>query len=286
MATGPQRARLDRALAGAHDGEIERHAREWDRCQQILQQIGMSLVTASPEVKEQIGGRTGPAVDVAFTTSAHRMGDKAAELFQGARALRDAADAITAARAEQARLAAAPLTEPPPYRKPAGQPTRADLHEEAQSRQAHQAYQSAYADQEARAKQQADAMDRVFQHSSATMQRIHGEPDPRRPAARPTARPGAAARAEPGGRAARCPPAAAAVHDTPSSRRRAATTRAPRSRATPVRATSRAPPAAARAGPDPAARRAVDRSTPPACRPAEACSAAPARPAAAPRPAA
>lgn len=178
MATGPQRARLDRALNGAHDAQIERHAREWDRCQQILQQIGMSLMTASPEVKERIGGRTGPVVDAAFQRSAQHMGDKAAQLFSGAKALRDAADAITAGKTEQAALAAHPLSEPPPYRRPAGQPTKADLHDEAQSRQAHQAYQAAFAHQEERARVQADRMDRVFEHSAATMQKIHGEPDP------------------------------------------------------------------------------------------------------------
>ncbi len=178
MATGPQRARLDRALSGAAAESISRHAREWERCQGILQQIGFALTAASPEVKQKIGGRTGPAVDAAFTRSARSMGAKGAELLEGARALSDAADAITAAKAEQARLQNSPLTQPPAYRPPVGPPTEADIQAESQNRQAHADYAAAYADQESRARQQADAMDRVFGHSTETMKTIHGERDP------------------------------------------------------------------------------------------------------------
>ena len=175
MATGPQRARLDRALTGADPGDIGRHAGEWEYCQTILQQIGTALVNASPEVKEKIGGKTGPAVDATFTRSADAMRAKSEQLGHGARALRDAADVITAAKNEQADLRAHPLTEPAPYQKPTGQPTPQDIQAEAENRQAHANYQAAYTDQEARAKQQADAMDRVFGHSTATMKKIHGE---------------------------------------------------------------------------------------------------------------
>jgi hypothetical protein len=179
VATGPQRARLDRALSGAHDGEIDSRATEWEKCKGILDRISLALATASPQVKERIGGRTGPAIDAAFDRSAQEMGDKAAQLVEGAQALRNAASAIRTARSEQQRLAANPLSEPPAYQRPSGQPSPADLRAEAQNRQAHRSYQAAYADQESRARAQADAMDRVFGHSADTMRRIHGEPDPR-----------------------------------------------------------------------------------------------------------
>ncbi|MGY2702197.1 hypothetical protein [Nocardioides sp. HB32] len=179
MATGPQRARLDRALHGANDGDIDRHASEWEYCQGILQQIGTALLTASPEVKQKIGGRTGPAVDAAFNRSATSMSDKSTELGAGAQALRNAADVIRSAKIEQDDLARHPLSEPPPYHAPVGPPTRADIQAESQNRQAHSNYQAAYDDQEARAKKQADAMDRVFGHSATTMKQIHGEPDPK-----------------------------------------------------------------------------------------------------------
>lgn len=177
MATGPQRARLDRALAGADEGAINARAAEWDKCRDILNQISFALATASPEVKEKIGGRTGPAIDAAFTRSAQHMSDKAAELVEGAQALRNAADVITSAKTEQTDLASHPLTKPPAYQAPVGPPTRADIQAESQNRQAHADYDAAYAGQEARAKKQADEMDRVFGHSTATMKKIHGEPD-------------------------------------------------------------------------------------------------------------
>ncbi|HEU5036951.1 MAG TPA: hypothetical protein VFT70_08095 [Nocardioides sp.] len=175
---GPQKARLDRALAGAADDTIELRANEWEKCKGILSRISLALATASPEVKERIGGKTGPAIDAAFSRSARAMGDKAAELVWGAQALRDAADIIRTAKIEQDDLNRHQPTEPPPYRPPVGPPTRADIRAESQSRQAHADYQAAYADHEARAKRQADAMDQVFTESAATMKKIHGEPDP------------------------------------------------------------------------------------------------------------
>src|SRR4051812_27419638 len=174
MATGPQRARLDTALTGAHDGAVGDSAEEWVRCITIMRQISWALTAASPEVKAQIGGQTGPAIDAAFARSSEGMSKKAAQLDKGSVALRGAADAIRVARQEQQALAAQPLTEPGPYHRPVGPPTDQDLQDEAQNRQAHAQYDAAFADQERRAKEKADHMDRVFEHSTAVMKEIHG----------------------------------------------------------------------------------------------------------------
>ena len=40
---GPQRARLDRALAGAHEEAVASSAREWVRCVGILHDIAAAL---------------------------------------------------------------------------------------------------------------------------------------------------------------------------------------------------------------------------------------------------
>lgn len=178
MATGPQRARLDRAVNGAIDSAVDDSSFEWRRCASIMDQIATALVQASPTVKEEIGGQTGPAVDAAFTRSADGMSKKRADLMKGVTALDQAAEVIRASRQEQQALAGQPLSEPAPYRAPSGQPTEQDLQEEAQSRQAHADYAAAFADQERRAKEQADRMDRVFEHSTAVMKEIHGVPDP------------------------------------------------------------------------------------------------------------
>ena len=173
---GPQRARLDQGLTGAHDDSVRESAQEWVACAKILRQISMALLTASPEVKQRIGGQTGPAIDAAFQTSSEGMSAKGAELIKGATALQAAADAIETARTEQEHLKAHPLSEPTVYSAP-GQPTEQQLKHEASSRQAHKEYQAAYADQETRAQKKADHMDKVFEHSTAVMKEIHGEPD-------------------------------------------------------------------------------------------------------------
>lgn len=178
MAAGPQRARLDTALTGAFESAVEASSAEWNRCVSHLWRISAALETASPAVKEQIGGQTGPAIDAAFARSSQGMTAKAEELAKGTTALRSAANAIHDARQEQQALSAQPLSEPGPYHKPVGPPTDQDLQDEAENRQAHARYSAAFADQERRAQEKADHMDRVFEHSTAVMKEIHRIPDP------------------------------------------------------------------------------------------------------------
>lgn len=178
---GPQRARLDTALTGAFEHVVDDHAREWNTCVRTLSTIAAALRRASPEMKEQIGGETGPAIDRAFAKSAQGMEAKARELVKGSGALQSASEVIRAARQERAELNADTRQEPGEYRPPVGQPTEKDLQEEAQNKQAHAAYDAWYADQERRAQIQADRMDRVFEHSTAVMKDIHGIPDPEQP---------------------------------------------------------------------------------------------------------
>lgn len=188
--TGPQRARLDQALSGAHDGAVEASAREWQICVGILQEIATRLESASPEVKREIGGQTGPAIDAAFKRSSEGMTQKAEDLARGGVALQQAANAIATARAEQQYLDAHPLTEPAPYVPGPGPRTDQDIAKEAAAQQAHNDYAAAYADQEARAKAKADHMDQVYAESTAVMKQIHGVPD-REPPGQPTSSGGA-----------------------------------------------------------------------------------------------
>jgi hypothetical protein len=175
---GPQRARLDQALTGAHAHAVTTSSREWTRCVGILQEIAAALLVASPQVKREIGGRTGPAIDAAFQRSSDAMTRRAADLAKGSAALQSAADAIAAALAEQEYLAGHPLKEPTPYVAGPGPRTDEDIAKEAAARQAQSDYDAAYADQEARAKARADHLDEVFARSTAVMKDIHQVPDP------------------------------------------------------------------------------------------------------------
>lgn len=175
---GPQRARLDTALTAAHEQVVAEHSMEWTNCVRTLSAISRALLTASPEVKEQIGGETGPAIDRAFAKSAQGMEAKAQELVRGSGALQAASEVITQARQEQASMDADTREKPGEYHPPVGQPTDEDLQKEAANKQAHAAYNAWQADQERRAQIQADRMDRVFEQSTAVMKDIHKIPDP------------------------------------------------------------------------------------------------------------
>uniref|UniRef100_UPI001FAA9BCD hypothetical protein n=1 Tax=Nocardioides sp. SR21 TaxID=2919501 RepID=UPI001FAA9BCD len=182
---GPQRARLDTALTGAFEHVVDEHSREWTTCVRTMSTIAVALRNASPEVKEKIGGETGPAIDKAFAKSAEGMQAKTQELLRGSAALQAASDVIRQARQEQATLDADTRQQPGEYQKPVGQPTEADLQKEAANKQAHAAYDAWQADQERRAQIQADRMDTVFGHSTQVMKDIHGVPDPEPPAGGP-----------------------------------------------------------------------------------------------------
>lgn len=177
MAPGPQRARLDTALTGAHENVVGDHSIEWTNCVRTMTTISRALLTASPEVKEKIGGETGPAIDRAFAKSAQGMQAKAQELVRGSGALQAASEVIRQARQEQASLDADTREKPGEYHPPVGQPTDEDLQKEAANKQAHAAYDAWNADQERRAQIQADRMDKVFGDSTQVMKDIHGEPD-------------------------------------------------------------------------------------------------------------
>lgn len=187
---GPQRARLDQALTGAHEQPVSDAVREWSRCSRIMRTIAIALENASPAMRAEIGGRTGPAIDAAFKRSADGMTQKSVDLSTGSMALQRAADAMAAARAEQQYLDDHPLTEPAPYVPGPGPRTDEDIAKEAAAKQAQDNYAAAYADQEARAKAKADHMDQVYAESTAVMKQIHGVPD-REPPGQPTSSGGA-----------------------------------------------------------------------------------------------
>lgn len=182
---GPQRARLDTALTGALEHVVDEHSREWTNCVRTMTMIASALRNASPEVKERIGGETGPAIDKAFAKSAQGMQAKGQELMRGSGALQAASDVIRQARQEKTALDGDTRQPPGEYQKPVGQPTEADLQKEAANKQAHAAYDAWYADQERRAQIQADRMDQVFGRSTQVMKDIHGMPDPEPPTGGP-----------------------------------------------------------------------------------------------------
>jgi hypothetical protein len=182
---GPQRARLDQALTGAHEPPVSGAVREWSRCSRIMRTIAIALENASPAMRAEIGGQTGPAIDAAFKRSAEGMTQKSVDLSNGSMALQRAADAMASARAEQRYLDDHPLTEPTPYVPGPGPRTDEDIAKEAAATQAQNDYAAAYADQEARAKAKADHMDQVYAESTAVMKQIHGVPD-REPPDEPT----------------------------------------------------------------------------------------------------
>lgn len=176
MAIGPQARRLRNAVDNSDPSDISGTADEWTLCAGMLRRVAAALASASDEMKLAIGGETGPAVDAAFKSSATAMTRRAGVLDEGAQALRQAQSELVTATADVATMS--DIDQPTPYRAPLGNPTEEELQKQADSRKHEQAAQQAYADQEERARKRADQLDATYAASTATMKKIHGEPDP------------------------------------------------------------------------------------------------------------
>jgi hypothetical protein len=176
MARGPEAERLTRAVTNAEPETVDAASREWEACARVLKTVSDYLDSASGTVRSAIGGETGPAVDAAFRRSAGAMDARSTVLLHGSQALRGASAALQKAKDEEAKLRDIPV--PTAYRAPLGNPTDEELHQQAQSKAREQQAASALADQEAKARAEADRLDAELARSTDTMKQIHGEPDP------------------------------------------------------------------------------------------------------------
>ena len=175
MVHGPQVERLNKAVIGTDPGVVNRAATEWGRCGTTLQKVSEYLANASGTVKWAIGGETGPAVDAAFKRSAEAMAAKAQVMNEAVAALVDAGAAMHVA--QQAAATMQGMEQPAEYTAP-GDADEAQLAKEAKSKAAQKAFAKAFAEQEEKARIEADELEATFAKSAATMKKIHGEPDP------------------------------------------------------------------------------------------------------------
>ncbi|GAA4697157.1 hypothetical protein [Nocardioides conyzicola] len=175
MVKGPQVERLNKAVLGTDPAVVNNAAIEWSRCRDILETVSTYLSQASGTVKWAIGGETGPAVDAAFQRSAAAMSAKSVVLKDAVQALVDAGAAMHVA--QQAAATMQDMDQPTPYTAP-GDADDTQLAKEAKSKADQKAFAKAFAEQEEKARIEADQLEATFTKSAATMKKIHGEPDP------------------------------------------------------------------------------------------------------------
>nr|MBA3780366.1 hypothetical protein [Nocardioides sp.] len=175
--SGYQKARLESYLSGAKEKAVKDTANDWKRCASVLSIISTALADASPKMKEEIGGKTGPAVDAEFTKAAETMKLRAETLTAGSAKLESVAQVMADAREVKDTMKD---IEPPT------KPTRTPGSSTADEETAQQTYDTdhgiylAQVDaQEAKAEKWANAMNTDFQDAIPAMRAISGyEPPP------------------------------------------------------------------------------------------------------------
>ncbi|ANH38059.1 putative hemoglobin and hemoglobin-haptoglobin-binding protein 3 precursor [Nocardioides dokdonensis FR1436] len=191
---GPQRQRLDAALAAADEDVVAGQgggAQEWGAAAERLRTVRDALHRAAG-TGAGIGGQTGKSLFAALEKAATHLERYIDDLEQGARALTDSSAAISRTRTARDAIDTTPGLEdsdapgsfsPDPEwdqvtldRKRTEHQTSVSQHEEREARR------------EAKAKEVADAMEAGYEEPIAVMKRIHGVPDPE-PGSRP-GRPG------------------------------------------------------------------------------------------------
>ena len=182
MTRGPERLRLDAALAEADEAVVRSNGEaEWLSATVRLRDVSRALRVAANSGLG-IGGQTGPAMFKAMRRSADHLDERIALFNEGRAALGSAADTISRVREQRDRLDTDPetaaLTDPGEFRDDPEWDDEKRLREQSR----HAAAASAFADREAlreqRAREIAEEFDRRYDEPIAVMKKIHGIPDP------------------------------------------------------------------------------------------------------------
>ena len=182
MTRGPERLRLDAALAEADEAVVRGNGEaEWLSATYRLRDVSRALRVAA-NAGLGIGGQTGPAMFKAMRRSADHLDERIALFNEGRAALGSAADTISRVREQRDRLDTDPetaaLTDPGEFRDDPEWDDEKRLREQSR----HTAAASAFADREAlreqRAREIAEEFDRRYDEPIAVMKKIHGIPDP------------------------------------------------------------------------------------------------------------
>ena len=182
MTRGPERLRLDAALAEADEAVVRSNGEaEWLSATYRLRDVSRALRVAANSGLG-IGGRTGPAMFKAMRRSADHLDERIALFNEGRAALGSAADTISRVREQRDRLDTDPetaaLPDPGEFRDDPEWDDEKRLREQSR----HTAAASAFADREAlreqRAREIAEEFDRRYDEPIAVMKKIHGIPDP------------------------------------------------------------------------------------------------------------
>ena len=182
MTRGPERLRLDAALAEADEAVVQSNGEaEWLSATTRLRDVSRAL-RAAANSGLGIGGRTGPAMFKTMRRSADNLDERIALFNEGRAALGSAADTIRRVREQRDRLDTDPetaaLADPGEFRDDPEWDDEKRLREQSR----HTAAASAFADREAlreqRAREIAEEFDRRYDEPIAVMKRIHGLPDP------------------------------------------------------------------------------------------------------------
>ena len=182
MTRGPERLRLDAALAEADEAVVQSNGEaEWLSATTRLRDVSRAL-RAAANSGLGIGGRTGPAMFKTMRRSADNLDERIALFNEGRAALGSAADTIRRVREQRDRLDTDPetaaLADPGEFRDDPEWDDETRLREQGR----HSAAASAFADREAlreqRAREIAEEFDRRYDEPIAVMKKIHGIPDP------------------------------------------------------------------------------------------------------------
>ncbi len=175
---GQQEIRFRTYLQGADPDPIDDAAVEWERCAQLLVVVARSLETAA-ERDEEIGGRTGPAMGVAFHGASDSMATKARILQSGSEALgraaRVIANAIEARGDLDTKSDLEPRADPGPYLAPVGTPTPDDVRARTEHGGRVAEHQKRFGAREEVSRKWADRMDEVFAREIEVMKNVHGK---------------------------------------------------------------------------------------------------------------
>lgn len=198
MTRGPERLRLDAALAEANEGVVQANGvAEWRKAAMRLDEVVTALRTAANSGLG-IGGQTGPAMFKAMRRSADNLQERVGLIREGLAALESAATTIEQVRTQRDCIDTDPATAPLPDPGSFSDDPEWDEETRMAERGKHDASVSAFQDREAlreqRAREIAEQFDRRYDEPIAVMKRIHGIPDPadspRGPGQRPDPGPG------------------------------------------------------------------------------------------------
>ncbi|GAA1839831.1 hypothetical protein GCM10009812_36120 [Nocardioides marinus] len=182
MTRGPERLRLDAALAEADEAVVRANGEaEWLSATYRLRDVSRALRVAANSGLG-IGGQTGPAMFKAMRRSADHLDERITLFNEGREALGSAAETIRRVREQRDRLDTDPETaaiaDPGEFRDDPEWDDEKRLREQSR----HSAAAGAFADREAlrerRAREIAEEFDRRYDEPIAVMKRIHGLPDP------------------------------------------------------------------------------------------------------------